>query len=208
MNKLNYSLLTQKDIPSTITCVIKVFLYEEPMTKTLGITESEFKIFVKAICKKTAKEKMSYVCKENNKVIGFCLNEDLITKPFPESTRITSKMNPIFKLLKELDKEFLENKKVSKKIFFHLFMIGSLKEYRNQGIAKKLTANSLALAKKMKFKEVVTEATSTNSQNLLKKHFNFREFTEIKYGKFKFSKRLPFKDLGEESCKLMTLKLP
>ena len=208
MGELKYSLLTKKDILSAINCVVKVFLYEESMTKSLNISNSEFRVFVKLICEKMAREKMSYVCKNNvNQVVGFCLNEDLVTEPLSKSVKITSKMNPIFVLLGRLDNSYFRNKKISQRKFFHLFMVGSLKEYRNKGIARELIAKSLALAKKREFELAITEATNLKSQNLFKNHFNFKEFKKIPYKKFKFKNKFPFKSIDEEYCKLMELKV-
>lgn len=207
MDKLKYSLLTTKDIPSTINCVVKVFLYDEPMTKSLNITEFEFKIFATSICNKCAKEKLSYTCTDNhNKIVGFCLNEDLISEEGLSFDNVTKKMDPIFNILEVLDSSYLNDKQKTRNLFFHLFMVGSLSEYRNKGIARKLIEKSLVLAKKRKYKIVLTEATNLKSQNLLKK-FNFEEVRKINYSKFKFNNNPVFKDIGEEYCKLMELKL-
>jgi ribosomal protein S18 acetylase RimI-like enzyme len=208
MDKLKYSLLTNKDLPSAVDCVVKTFLYDEPMTKSLGITESEFKVFATVICKKCIREKLSYVCKNSqNKVIGFCLNEDLISDDSSSFDKVTKKMNPIFNILEMLDSSYLNDKQKIKNFFFHLFMVGSLSEYRNQGVAKKLIEKSLALAKKRKYKFVLTEATNLKSQNLLKK-FNLEEVRKIEYSIFNFNGANIFKDIGEEYCKLMELKIP
>ncbi len=148
---LEYSLLKEKDIDSTIKCVVKVFLYEEPMTKSLGITESEFKSFVDIICNEMVTKKLSYICKDNDKVVGFCLNEDLISNSPKELSRVTYKMNPIFNILEKLDTLYLKDKKKKINYFFHLFMVGSLPEYRKWGIAKELTRRSINLATKKNF---------------------------------------------------------
>ncbi|OGJ20919.1 hypothetical protein A3K73_07450 [Candidatus Pacearchaeota archaeon RBG_13_36_9] len=207
MDKLRYLLLTQKDSSSTISCVIKVFLYDEPMTKSLGMSESEFYVFAEAVCKKAVKDKLSYVCKNGNRVIGFALNDDMMGEAVPNSTGMPSKMNPILDLLWRLDNSYLKGKKISKKELFHLFMIGSLKEHRRKGIAKKLIVKSLALAKRKKFNKVITEATNMNSQKFLRKYFGFKDAKDIKYKEFKCQNKFLFKDIGEESCKLMALRL-
>ena len=207
MNNLSCSVFTEEDIPSTIDCIVKIFLYDEPMTKSLGITESEFRTFAKAICERTAKEKMSYVCKDGATVVGFCLNEDLVTEPFSTSMNITSKMDPIFAILSSLDEEYLKNKERLKGRYFHAVMAGSLKEYRNKGIVKELASKSWALAKKKGFSEVVGEATNIKSQNLLQKYYNFNIAAKIDYETFEFEGKFPFKDINEKSCTLMSLKL-
>jgi len=84
-------------------------------------------------------------------------------------------------------------------------MVGSLSKYRNKGISKNLIKKSLALARKRKYKIVLTEATNLKSQNLLKK-FEFKDVRKIKYSKFKLNNSYVFKDIGEKYCKLMELK--
>jgi ribosomal protein S18 acetylase RimI-like enzyme len=207
MGQLSYSLFKKKDIPATVECITKVFLYDEPMTKILKIKKSEFKIFIESICEKAVKEKMSYICKDGDKVVGFRLNEDLISEPIPESIKITKKIDPIFALLDKLEEKFLKNKRRIKGKYFHLFMVGSLKEYQNRGIAKKLINKTLLLAKKKKFKKAVTKVTNIKSKTLLKKHFNFEEITKINYKTFKFRGESIFKNIDEKACTLMTLKL-
>src|SRR3989344_5982114 len=137
MGTIKYSLLTDKDALSVVDCVVKTFLYDEPMTKNLGISESEFKVFVTVICNKCVKEKLSYVCKNfRGKVIGFSLNEDLISDEEFHFDKITQKMAPIFSILESLDSSYLKNKSKKKNVYFHLFMGGTLLKYRNKGIVK------------------------------------------------------------------------
>jgi len=207
MGTIKYSLLTDKDALSVVDCVVKTFLYDEPMTKNLGITDSEFEVFATAICKKCIGKKLSYVCKNGRgKVVGFSLNEDLISDEQLPLDKITKKMNPIFNILERLDSLYVGDKKKTKKVFFHLFMGGSLSEYRNKGIVKKLIVKSLALAKKKNYKFAFGEATNLKSQNLVK-GFGFEEINRIKYSEFKFNGAKIFKNIGEEYCKLMELKL-
>jgi len=206
--ELKYSILSKDDIPSTIDCVIKVFLYEEPMTRLLRISESEFQVFAELTCKKAAEEKLSFVCKnKDGRVVGFCLNEDLIATPLDSSLKITPKMDPIFDILNQLDTFYLKDKKPLKNKFFHLFMVGTLSEYRSVGIARKLIEKSLTRANKKRFQAVVTEATNFRSQNLLKKYFNFNTLKRISYEKFSFNDKFPFKSLGKESCDLMEWRI-
>ena len=205
--ELRYNLLTEKDLPSLVDCVVKVFLYEEPMTKSLGINESEFKFFADTICKKMIRDRMSYICKDENKVVGFCLNEDLISNPQRGLEQVTYKMNPIFNLLETLDNIYLRDKEKKKNLFFHLFMVGSLPEYRGKGIAKELTQKSIDFARKRNFDRIVTEATNIKSQNLFEKYFQFKMINKINYKTFNFDNTIPFKDIGEKSCDLMELKL-
>lgn len=76
MDALRYSLLTNKDLDSTADCVVRTFLYDEPMTKNLGITEPEFRVFATEICSKCVREKLSYVCKnEKGKLISKDIGE-------------------------------------------------------------------------------------------------------------------------------------
>lgn len=208
MDDLKYSLFNTKDIPSTVNCVVKVFLYEEPTTRILGISESEFQVFAELTCKKAAGEKLSFVCKnKEGRVVGFCLNEDLIAASSGNSMNITPKMNPILDILSQLDAFYLRDKKPIKNRFFHLFMVGTLNEYRGMGIARKLTEKSIARAGRLKFQTIVTEATGIKSQTLLKKYFNFDALKKIRYETFKFNDTFPFRSLGKESCNLMERKI-
>ena len=207
MERLEYHLLTKPYLDSTVDCVTKVFLYDEPMTQALGMSEAEFQTFVRAICEKAVNDKSSYICGNNKRVIGFALNEDLVGEPLPESVEITPKMSPILNLLGKLDKTYLKGKRISKGTAFHLFMIGSLREYRNKGIAKKLTDRSLALARRQGFDRVITEATNRKSQRLLGEYFGFRDRISQSYKYYRFGNKTPFSNIGEESCILMELKL-
>src|SRR4030042_6361779 len=176
MKKLRYKLLTKKDANLTIKCMIKTFLYDEPMTKNLEISKKEFEYFAKIICEKIVKKKLSYICKiTSNEIIGFCLNEDLITEPVKGIKRVTQKMEPIFKVLNRLDKLYLKNKIKKRNYFFHMFMVGVLKEYRGKGLAQKLISNSIGLANLRGFSKILTEATNISSQNLFIQKFGFKE---------------------------------
>lgn len=208
MGKLNYSRLGTKDISPAVDCVMRVFLYDEPMTKVLGISESEFRVFAEGVCKKAAKERISYVCRNNlGKIVGFCLSEDLVSETFLNLEKITPKMNPIFIILGKLDSEYLKDKKCAKGRYFHLFMAGTLSDYRNRGIVREFIARSLNLARRKKFKKAVSEATSIKSQKLLENHFKFKTIKKINYKTFRFNNKFLFKNIGEASCNLMELNL-
>jgi len=206
MNQFRFSVLNSKDLPNVVDCVTKVFLYDEPMTKNLHISLKEFRHFVNIICKRCTQDGLSYVCKNGRKVVGFCLNKDLIQENSEEFNSITKKMNPILGLLGELDNSYLRFKLKSPGKFFHLFMAGSFREYRNKGIVSEMIVRSLNVAKKKKYKFVVAEATNIKSQSLLKK-FGFIEKNKISYSKFKFKNSKIFRDIGENYCKLMEIKI-
>ena len=205
--KLKYNLLKEKDVSSTINCVVKVFLYEESMTKSLNITDLEFKFFASIICKEAVKRGLSYICKENKEIVGFCLNDEFTSTPLKELSKVTCKMNPIFKILETLDIAYLKDKKTEAKSFFHIFMVGSLPEYRKCSIAKEMVRRSIKLAKQKNFERVIVEATNLKSQNLFKNYFQFKTMQRLNYKTFKFDGEFIFRDIGEEDCELMELKL-
>ncbi|MEK6888605.1 MAG: GNAT family N-acetyltransferase [Nanoarchaeota archaeon] len=208
MQNLTYTLLTEDDLTSAVKCVVETFLYDEPMTKNLGITAKEFEYFAKIICEKMIEEKLSYICKDgSNRVVGFCLNEDLITNPPSGIENVTTKMEPIFNILEKLDKLYLKCRAKERNIFFHMFMLGVLRESRGQGIAQKLVANSIKLAKSKSFSKIVTEATNINSQTLFTKKFNFKELHKTDYKKFENNRLKVFQNIGEKYCKLLELNI-
>lgn len=200
---MEYNLLTKTYFENCVDSVVQTFLYDEPMTKSLLIKEPEFRYFVNLLCKKMVLEKMSFVCVKNSKVIGFCLNEDLITDLPREFNKITPKMNPILDLLKKLDKQYLLKKKKEKNKYFHIFMIGVVKEYRGKKIIQKLIQKSLKLAKLKNYQKIITEATSKKSQNLFIEKFGFKEQCSIDYKKYKFKNKKVFASIDEKKCKLL-----
>lgn len=208
MEKLIYKRLTKRDIDPAVKCIVKVFLYDEPMTKNLEISEKEFEVFVRIVCEKMTKKNLSYICKgSSNEVIGFCLNEDLITPTPKEMENVTKKMESIFELLSQLDKRYIKDKNLEEDTFFHLFMIGVLKKYRNQGIVQKLILKSIELAKLKGFKRILTEATSFKSQKLFSQKFGFNMLFSLNYKRFTYNGLKVFENIGEKSCKLLELKI-
>lgn len=208
MDTLKYNLLTKKDVDLTIKCMVKTFLHDEPMTRNLKISEKEFKYFAKIICEKMIKEKLSYICKNlSNEVIGFCLNEDLITEPPKSIKRVTQKMEPIFNVLDRLDKLYLKDKTRKRNYFFHMFMVGVLRKYRGKGLAQKLISNSIELANLRGFNKILTEATNISSQNLFIQKFGFKEMYNINYKKFEHNGLKVFQNIGEKYCKLLELEI-
>ena len=208
MDRLKYKLLTKKDIGATIKCMVKTFLYDEPMTRSLKIPEKEFEHFTKLICGKMAEERLSYICKNSfNEVIAFCLNEDLITEPLKGIENITPKMKPILNVLEKLDALYLRDRNRKRKVFFHMFMVGALREYRGRGIVQRLITNSIRSAKSKGFCKILTEATSLKSQNLFIKKFGFDELYKLDYKRFAYNKSRVFENIGEKYCKLLELNI-
>ena len=58
MEKLECHLLTKPYLTSTVDCVTKVFLYDEPMTRALGMSEAEFQTFVRVVCEKAVNDRL------------------------------------------------------------------------------------------------------------------------------------------------------
>jgi len=195
LKKLCYQLLEAKHIESTIEMFTHAFCDSEPMTHYVDMQYEEFAPFARQIAIKAAKERLSSVVVENNKVIACCLVEDILEPPvFPP---LTPKFDPIFNLLENLTATYFTEHAFQKNQVAHLAITAVHNHHRGRGLSSIVNLGAADIARKNNFLFMTSDLTNyLNEEGLIKYIDNSKKLIKaIRYSEFIFNGKRPFEHL-------------
>jgi len=193
--RILYEILQEKDLEETIILLSKIFTREEPSVRYFGITEKEYYYFAQLYCKKGIEEGLSIIAKDKDigKIIAFLLCEDFDSSAPEGIEKIDKKIAIDMAIVDAIEEEAKANKKEGERRF-HIFFGGTEKEYVNKGIMTALIDESIKLAKRKKFTNIIAEPTGLATQHIFKK-FGFEQQKMIEYKKFVFEGKHIYENL-------------
>jgi len=182
--KIVYEILQEKDLVETIILLSKIFTHGEPSVRYFGITEKEYYYFAQLYCKKGVEEGLSIIAKDKDtgKIVAFLLSEDFDSSPPEGIEKIDRKIAIDMAIVDAIEEDAKTNKKEGERRF-HIFFGGTENEYVNKGIMTTLIDESIKLAKRKKFTNIIAEPTGLATQHIFKK-FGFEQKKMIEYKKF------------------------
>jgi len=136
------------------------------------VTAAEFADLVRLCCPQAAADGLTIVARSasTGEMVGALLTDDWAS-PSPNGfERLTEKFAPTLDLMGQLDAEYLEGKTVPPGHWLHLFLLGVPKPFGGRGIAQQLVATCLENGVRRGYPLAVTEATSSTSQHIFRKH--------------------------------------
>lgn len=206
---IRYEMLSELNLMGAVHCVSQVFTHSEPMSRHLGITPDEFKIFAQAYYSELIDEELSLVAidEDSDQVIGVRMSEDYCKQEdeiFIEN--LSSKFYPLFALLESLGQPFHETHDLIPGKYVHLFMVAVDDNYTRRGIAPTMYKTFLRMVLKRGYTEAVTEPTGVISQHILRNKFGFRELNRIDYRSFEYEGGYPFEKLEGHACAMLMQK--
>lgn len=206
---IRYEMLSELNLMGAVHCVSKVFTQSEPMSRHLGITADEFKIFAQAYYSELIDEELSLVAidEDSDQVIGVRMSEDYCKQEdeiFIEN--LSPKFYPLFALLETLGEPFQKTHALVPGKFVHLFMVAVDGNYTRRGIAPTMYKAFLRMVINRGYTEAVTEPTGVISQHILRNKFGFEELNRINYTDFDYEGTRPFADLQGHECAMLMQK--
>ena len=191
-----YEIMQEKDLEETATLLSKIFSSKEPVTKSLDITEEEFRYFAEIYCRKAVRDGLSVVAKDKSnkdKIVSFIISEDLDSEQPEGIEKVGPKILPLIALVDALEEDIKSNKKEGERRF-HMFLGGTDKEYENRHILTILNEETMKLAKTKGFTSLVTEPSGFATQHIFKK-FGFETRNMIEYKTFLYEGKNVFKNI-------------
>lgn len=192
-----YEILQENDLEETILLLSKIFTGGEPSVKYFGITSEEYYYFAQLYCNKGIEEGLSITAKDKGtgKIVAFIISEDFDSSAPEGIENIDRKIAIDMAIVDEIEEEAKTNKKEGERRF-HIFFGGTENEYVNRGIMTTLIDESIKLAKRKKFTNIIAEATGFATQHIFKK-FGFKEKNMIEYKKFVFEGKHIYENLDD-----------
>lgn len=205
---IRYTILAETDFDQVAQVVALVFTDgSEPVTRELGVESRDFVHFVRSLCPKFNRERLSIVARNaaTGEIVGAQLNDDMGTE-IPNPAHVHESLTPALALLDELDRLYFGDQAVEPNHYAHFFFIAVLPQYRGRRIASQLLELSLSIAANNHYKKAVVEATGLVSQHTLRKA-GFEARVEIPYATFEYDGHRPFQHAKDHPSVLLMDKV-
>lgn len=164
---------------------VKSFCNYEPITKHLHVDKKEYAPFAEEVIQKAITDKLSSVALDSdNHVIAFIIAEDIADPFMPRLSRYP-KLKPVFDLLTELSKPFMEGKRFAKGKVAHFWIAGVESKYMGQHMFTELDDATIKMAAEKGFSFAYAEFTNEVSEKVTGQFELITLCNRIKYSDFK-----------------------
>ena len=176
----------------------ETFSRREPPAVALGITAGEFETFVQLLCPAAVTEGLTIVARrtDTGEMVGALLTEDSASAMPHGMDGLTSKFDPIFDILGQLDTEYRRGHSAQHGESMHLYLLGVAESATGHGVAKHLVAECLETGARKGYRVAVTEATTKVSQHVFGR-LGFSERVHRSYEQHRFNGRAVFASVSE-----------
>jgi ribosomal protein S18 acetylase RimI-like enzyme len=196
--QIEYGLYIPSDAEPMATLLGEVFSRYDPPAVAVGLTTSEFEAFARLLCPKVADEGLTIVARlvGTGELVGALLTEDSASTLPDGMDRLSTKLDPIFDILGQLDKEYRDGRAVRPGESLHLFLLGVSDRVAGRGVAQRLVTACLEHGARTGYRVAVTEATNKVSQHIFRKQ-GFVERVRRSYEAHRFDGRHVFASIAE-----------
>lgn len=175
--------LTEEHAKSAIKLFVKSFCESEPLTEHLHVTKEEYTPFATEIVNKAVKDKLSLVVLNKDEVIGLIIAEDLANR-YEHDPEKFPKLKPVFELLDELTKPFLEGKKFTKGKVLHTWIAAVDPQFRSTGLYTEVGIQHVKNAAKKGYSFIYSDFTNDISEKIIR-NFPVQLCNKIKFSQLK-----------------------
>lgn len=180
--------LTHDTADATAELYTDVFLNDEPMTRHHGIDPGQFLPCAREYLHFCAGQKLSFVATDRTKgqVTAFVLGSDLTTNFYSVGQGMVSLLTffrESMEIIEALESQCPDISGVNPGNVFHIFQIGTHRDYRHLGLATQLIRMSLVNAKRHGFVKAVAECTGQTSKHTCER-CGFHRAVSIRYNNF------------------------
>lgn len=195
---IEYGVYAASDAEAMARLLGEVFSRQDPPAVAVGLTPSEFEVFVRLFCPKAAVEGLTIVARHSGtrQLVGALLTEDSASSLPDGMDGLSPKFEPIFDILGQVDTEYRGDQAVHPGESLHLFLLGVAESVAGRGVAQQLVSTCLEHGARKGYRLAVTEATNKVSQHIFRK-LGFAERVWRPYQSHRFNGRAVFASIAE-----------
>jgi ribosomal protein S18 acetylase RimI-like enzyme len=196
--QFEYGVYVPSDAEAMARLLGEVFSRYDPPAVAVGLTASEFEAFVRLLCPKVADEGLTMVARlaGTGELVGVLLTEDSASTLPDGTNQLSTKFDPIFDILGQLDAEYRGGQAVRHGESLHLFLLGVSHRVAGRGVAQRLVTACLEHGACAGYRVAVTEATNKVSQHIFRKQ-GFVERVQRSYEAHRFGGQSVFASIAE-----------
>jgi len=208
--EIEYGVCAASDADAMAKLLGEVFSRRDPPAYAVGLTASEFEVFVRLLCPKAVTEGLTVIARsrDSGTLVGALLTEDCASAMPPGLEQLSPKFDPVFDILGQLGDEYWGGRPARPGESIHLFLLGVAESAAGRGVAQQLVTACLELGASRGYGRAVTEATNKVSQHIFRK-LGFAERVRRSYGDHRFNASAFFESIAEHGGPiLMDRSLP
>jgi GNAT superfamily N-acetyltransferase len=195
---IEYGVFAASDGEAMVKLLGEAFSRRDPPAVAVGLTASEFEELVRLFCPRAEAEGLTIVARQagTGELVGALLTEDSASAPPEGMDRLSTKFDPIFDILGQLDAEYRGDAAPRPGDALHLFLIGVAEKAAGKGVARQLVAACLENGVRRGYRRAITEATNRVSQHVFR-GLGFVERAQRSYAAHRFGGRAVFASIVE-----------
>jgi hypothetical protein len=207
-NGIVYELMSINDIQEAVDCLAETFVENDPITRALGITLTDFKAFARFFCKNAVKEQLSVVARDRKRatLLGCLVSEDMLTRIPQNLEKDFPKFAPIISLMRKMDKDYIHNNHVDKNEVMHEFLLGVTPSWKGHNIGENLIVSSMIQGRTMNYRGAIAEIGNPITSHMHQETNGFYVVGDTKYKDFVYDHSKVFENIitdDNKSCKLV-----
>lgn len=176
--------LTAEHLNSTVRLFTRSFCDSEPITRHLGLQYAEYEPFAREVVLKAIKDGLSRIAiDKQNHVIACCIAEDM-SDPFIPKLAHYPKLKPIFAILNQLSKRFLEEKVFTRGKIAHVWIAAVDPEHRGKKLSIAIDKATSDLLARKGYDYVYAEFTNELSEKIVNQYNIYKRLNRIEYDSF------------------------
>lgn len=169
---IQYGVAEPSDLDEMAALLGAVFSRHDPMAVARGVTAAEFTDLVRLFGLQAVGDELTIVARASptGEMVGALLTEDSSSAPPSGIERLSPRFDPVFDFMGQLDAEYRQGKSVPPGQWLHLFLLGVVQPFGGRGVGQQLVSSCLDNGARKGYRRAVTEATSSASQHIFRKH--------------------------------------
>jgi ribosomal protein S18 acetylase RimI-like enzyme len=205
---IGYTIFTADNAGAMARLLAETFCRRDPPAVAAGLTAPDFEAFVQLLCPKAAAERLTILARDaaTGELLGALLVEDSASAMPNGIDTLSSKFDPIFDILGELDAGYRAGRTPHPGESIHLFLLGVSETAAGRGVAQGLVTACLEHGARRGYRLAVAEATNTVSQHIFRK-LGFTERVRASYADHRFEGRAVFASIAGQGGPILMDKI-
>ena len=204
MSEIKTVSLDDSHRPAVLEMISRVFTQDDPLARSQGIGEAEFRSLIDSLYLGFVEDGLSYVAIDEftQTIAGVVLAEITMDRDHNEGS------DAIAEIIEKARSCYYAEVAPDRESLAHIHFVASHPEFRQQGIVQILTQATLDAAREADCKRIFVEASGIRSKRLFADKMNFTERILIHYDTFEYEGRYPFKAIaGHDGLSLLDRRL-
>lgn len=207
---IKYEIIREEEKAGIITSRIaeNFFLYESMLSNS-GLSKSEIADFFINTVMTSIKKGLLLQASIKDEIVGAVVNTDLFDDmdSQPLDPMGMPKARPVLGLIEQLEEPFIKKyEPIKLNTFLHIYLVYTERKWTGNNIATTLFLKTEELAKRLGYKNLISEVTGKGTQHITINKLNYHIEGSVSYKDFLFEGIKPFSQIKEPDSCILVMK--